>query len=119
MKVGQKILRQIAADEKTAEEYLLLGLSDGSCYARAVAIVERNAGRSEKCLILARRKVELEKKNRNNRWVVKTQFAYEKMAEAQGLPLPWISEQKIKRDWKKLIYLVSEIAVRIRLETKK
>jgi hypothetical protein len=115
MEIGQKILQQISADEQAAEEYLLRGLSDGSPYAQAVAIVEKHAGRSERCLILARRKVEMEKRNRNKRWVVKTQFAFESIAEAHGLPVPWISEQKIKRDWKKLIYLTSEIAVRIRL----
>ena len=115
MKKGQKILNQIAADEQTAENYLLTGATDGSSFSQAVAIVENYAGKSEKCLILARRQVEMEKRNRSKRWVVKTQFAFESIAEAHGLPVPWISEQKIKRDWKKLIYLTSEIAVRIRL----
>ena len=115
MKEGQELLRQIAEDARTAEKYLLTGASDGSPFSKAVAIVEKYADRSEKCLILARRKVETDKRKSNNRWVVKTQFAFEHLAESQGLPVPWISEQKIKRDWKKLIHRTSEIAVRIRL----
>ena len=40
-------------------------------------------------------------------------FIYNRLAEEKDLENTWLSESKIKRDWRRYVKLVSEIAVRI------
>jgi hypothetical protein len=64
--------------------------------------------------LAARRELEKEKKYGNSRhWVIKTQFIFNRLAEKNHLAVDWLSESKIKREWKSLIFLVSEIYARI------
>jgi hypothetical protein len=115
----QELLIEIIKDQETAEKYLISAITDNSRFARAVAIVEDNISEQGKTLIRARREIEKKKYGNKRHWVIKTQFIYNKMAEEQGLSNTWLSESKIKRDWKNYIFMVSEVAARLEDKPKK
>lgn len=113
---GEKILFEIKKDKEQAEKYLLSGIVDNSPFSLAAQIAEKALDKSGKCLLRARREVEHKKrknKKSTNRWVVQTQFAYEAIARENGAAA-WMSEGKIKREWKSIVDLAAEIAVRIK-----
>lgn len=116
---GEELLQEIIKDMETAEKYLISAIPDNSRFARAVAIVEDNISEQGKTLIMARREIEKKKYGNKRHWVIKTQFIYNKMAEEQGLSNTWLSESKIKRDWKNYIFMVSEVAARLEEKPKK
>lgn len=116
---GEELLQEIIKDMETAEKYLISAITDNSRFARAVAIVEDNISEQGKTLIMARREIEKKKYGNKRHWVIKTQFIYNKMAEEQGLSNTWLSESKIKRDWKNYIFMVSEVAARLEEKPKK
>ena len=116
---GEELLQEIIKDMETAEKYLISAIADNSRFSRAVAIVEDNISEQGKTLIRARREIEKKKYGNKRHWVIKTQFIYNKMAEEQGLSNTWLSESKIKRDWKNYIFMVSEVAARLEDKPKK
>ena len=116
---GEELLQEIIKDMETAEKYLISAIADNSRFARAVAIVEDNISKQGKTLIMARREIEKKKYGNKRHWVIKTQFIYNKLAEEQGLSNTWLSESKIKRDWKNYIFMVSEVAARLEDKPKK
>lgn len=116
---GEELLQEIIKDMETAEKYLISAIPDNSRFARAVAIVEDNISEQGKTLIMARREIEKKKYGNKRHWVIKTQFIYNKLAEEQGLSNTWLSESKIKRDWKNYIFMVSEVAARLEDKPKK
>lgn len=114
MESAIKVLHQIEQDKIEAEKYLLSGIKDGSRFSRAVAIVENELPPTEKCLLAARREIEKSRKYKSRRhWVIKTQFIYNRLAEENHLSCTWISESKIKREWRYYVSLVAEIAIRL------
>jgi hypothetical protein len=114
MESAINILRQIDHDKIESEKYLLSGAKDGSRFSRAVEIVEHELTQTEKCLLAARREIEKSRKYRSRRhWVIKTQFIYNRLAEEKKLSCTWISESKIKREWRYYVSLVAEIAIRL------
>lgn len=116
---GEELLQEIINDMETAEKYLISAIADNSRFSRAVAIVEDNISEQGKTLIRARREIEKKKYGNKRHWVIKTQFIYNKLAEEQGLSNTWLSESKIKRDWKNYIFMVSEVAARLEDKPKK
>ncbi|MBQ2136753.1 MAG: hypothetical protein II430_02260 [Selenomonas sp.] len=116
---GEELLQEIIKDMETAEKYLISAIADNSRFSRAVAIVEDNISEQGKTLIRARREIEKKKYGNKRHWVIKTQFIYNKLAEEQGLSNTWLSESKIKRDWKNYIFMVSEVAARLEDKPKK
>lgn len=114
MKTMNDILQKIEEDRERAEKYLLSGRLDKSNFARAVVMVESELSPAEKCLLESRREIEKDRKYKSrSHWVIKTQFTYNKFAEQRGLSVSWISESKIKREWRAMISRVAEIAVRM------
>ena len=110
----EKILKQIEKDIDQAEQYLIAGPTDKSKFSRAVVVVEKNISAQGQLLISARRESEKKKYGNNKRkWVIKTQFIYNKLAEAQGIENNWLSESKIKREWRRYVFLVAEVAARL------
>lgn len=116
---GEELLQEIIKDMETAEKYLISAIADNSRFSRAVSIVEDNISEQGKTLIRARREIEKKKYGNKRHWVIKTQFIYNKLAEEQGLSNTWLSESKIKRDWKNYIFMVSEVAARLEDKPKK
>ena len=109
-----ELIKQIELENGVAEEYLLTGRADGSTFAQAVEIIEDYLSPACRCLLDARREIEKEKKYQAGRqWVIKTQFMYNKFAEGRDIPVTWISESKIKREWRRMIFYVTEIAIRL------
>lgn len=114
MKKLNDILQEIEEDKVKSEKYLISGQLDKSKYARAVGMIESNLSPAERCLLDARREIEKNRRYKSRRqWVIKTQFIYNKFAEQRGLSASWVSESKIKREWRAMIYRVAEIAVRM------
>lgn len=117
MEQGIKILQMIEQDKEKAERYLLGGAKDKSPYAQAVEIVEETLSPTEKCLLDSRREIEKSRKYKSRRhWVIKTQFVYNRLSEERGLNCTWVSESKIKRQWRYYVGLVAEIAIRLEKE---
>ena len=109
-----EMIDRIEQENGIAEKYLLSGEVDGSAYAQAVEILVESLSPVNKCILDSRREIEKEKKYKSGRqWVIKTQFVFNKFAEMQDLPITWISESKIKREWRRMIFYVTEIAIRI------
>ena len=114
MESAIKILHRIEQDKETAEKYLLAGAKDKSRFSRAVAMVEKDLTDNDRCLLDARREIEKSRKYKSRRhWVIKTQFMFNKLAEERGLSCTWISESKIKREWRYYVGIVAEIAIRL------
>lgn len=109
-----EMIDRIEQENGMAEKYLLSGVADGSAYATAVEILVEYLPPISRCLLESRREIEKEKKYKSGRqWVIKTQFVFNKFAEMRNLPITWISESKIKREWRRMIFLVTEIAIRL------
>lgn len=113
MQQTEQIIEQIENDIDQAERYLVTGNNDGTKFALATAIVESYLSEQGKILLAARREIENKKYGRKRNWVIKTQFIYNRLAEEKDLENTWLSESKIKRDWRRYVMLVAEIAVRI------
>lgn len=117
---GEEIFRQIEAEKVTAEKYLLSGPVDRSAFSQAVAIVEERLTEGEKYLLDSRRRIEQDRRYKSRRhWVIKTQFVYNQLTESGGYSCTWISESKIKREWRGMVSLVAEVAARISMSKKK
>lgn len=111
---GEKIFAQIAKEQEQAEKYLLAGAKDKSRYSRAVAIVENRLAGEEKIILDSRRELEHDRKYKSRRhWVIKTQFIFNRIAEEKGLPVCWLSESKIKRVWRHIVIVTTEVAARL------
>lgn len=109
-----KILQQIEEDKIAAEKTLLTADAKDARFMHAVKLFESELNEYEQCLLDARREIEKNRKYKSRRhWVIKTQFIFNKMAEERHLSSAWISESKIKREWKRYIETVSEIAIRL------
>lgn len=114
MGAATKILQQIEADKIAAEKTLLTADAKDARFMQAVKLFESELNEYEQCLLDARREIEKNRKYKSRRhWVIKTQFIFNKMAEERHLSSAWISESKIKREWKRYIETVSEIAIRL------
>ena len=97
-----------------AEKYLLAGAKDKTRFSRAVALFEKELNSTSRCLLDSRRELEKKREYKSRcHWVIKTQFIYNRLAEERGLQVTWISESKIKRQWKQYINIISEIAIRL------
>lgn len=114
MESAINILRQIEQDKEIAEKYLLSGAKDNSRFARAVALLEKDLNPTSRCLLESRRELEKKREYKSRRhWVIKTQFIYNRLAEENHLSCTWISESKIKREWRYYVNLIAEIAIRL------
>lgn len=108
-------MKIIEQDENMAEEYFVSGQRDGTNFAKAAEIVESDLSELAKCLLDARRELEKHRKYKSRRhWVIKTQFIYNRLAEERGIKVTWLSESKIKREWRHYVKTVEEIAVRLK-----
>lgn len=109
-----EIRKKIEQDRENAEKYLLSGARDNTRCARAVDLLEKELDSTSRCLLDARRELEKKREYKSRcHWVIKTQFIYNRLAEERGLKCTWISESKIKRQWKQYINIVSEMAIRL------
>ena len=111
----KKLERKIKNDHEKAHRYLLTGKKDRSKFSKAVKIVFDNADPHDKALILSRRAAAKGNTNpeKYDRWVVRTQLQMSWLSERDNLNLPWESEHQIKRNWKRIVNHVVEIAVRL------
>lgn len=114
--MSNDILRQIERDWQLAQKYLISGDNDSSIFSRAVEVVYDDASKKDRALIDARRQVAAEgvvNGMASKIWVVKTQLKYAILTEKSLGRMCWESESQIKRHWKRLVQLVSEVAVRL------
>lgn len=89
-------------------------------WLRAVKIIERSMKDDERAFLEARRAA-ANSKGRNIRsgrpgWVVKTQQEYFSRLEKMTLKPneSWLSEQQVKRWWKRIVSCTADIAVRLK-----
>lgn len=114
MQTAKEILKKIEQDKETAEKYLLSGARNKTKFSRAVVMFEKELSPVGLCLLESRRELEKSRKYKSGRhWVIKTQFIYNKLSEQRGLECVWLSESKIKRQWRYYVSIVSEIAIRL------